>query len=182
MVVLTKGELSQSATRYAQGGVAAALDDADDSPELHLADTLAAGRRLCDVDAVRVLVDRGPRPRARAHRARRARSTPATATATSSLLAREGGHSVARVVHAGGDATGAEIERALVAAVERVDIEVREGWFALDLLVEDGRCRGRARARARRATPTVRAAPHVRRHGRRRPVLRGHDQPAAVDR
>src|SRR5205823_3864955 len=58
------------------------------------------------------------------------------------LLAREGGHSLARVVHAGGDATGAEIERALVAAVEAGTIEVREGWFAVDLLVDQGRCTG----------------------------------------
>src|SRR5262249_26505795 len=59
-------------------------------------------------------------------------------------LAREGGHSVARVVHAGGDATGAEIERALVDAVRTSDaIEVREGWFAIDLLVAPlGRCEG----------------------------------------
>ena len=60
-VVLTKGELSLSATRYAQGGVAAALAEPD-SVELHLADTLAAGAGLCDVEAVRVLVTEGPDP------------------------------------------------------------------------------------------------------------------------
>src|SRR5262249_59765448 len=59
VLVLTKGELSHSATRYAQGGVAAALEDPD-SPELHLADTLVAGAGLCDVDAVRTLVTEGP--------------------------------------------------------------------------------------------------------------------------
>src|SRR5205085_577067 len=58
--VLTKGELEQSATRWAQGGVAAVLGDDEDSTDLHLADTLAAGAGLCDVDAVRVLVDEGP--------------------------------------------------------------------------------------------------------------------------
>ncbi|HZU79771.1 MAG TPA: FAD-binding protein, partial [Acidimicrobiales bacterium] len=58
--VLTKGELEQSATRWAQGGVAAVLGGEDDSTDLHLADTLAAGAGLCDVDAVRVLVDEGP--------------------------------------------------------------------------------------------------------------------------
>src|SRR5437870_13780288 len=62
--VLTKGELGWSATRYAQGGVAAALDLADDSPELHGSDTLAAGGGLCDTDAVRVLANEGP-PRVR---------------------------------------------------------------------------------------------------------------------
>ena len=58
--VLTKGELEQSATRWAQGGVAAVLGDDEDSTDLHLADTLSAGAGLCDVDAVRVLVDEGP--------------------------------------------------------------------------------------------------------------------------
>src|SRR5205085_12608698 len=58
--VLTKGELEQSATRWAQGGVAAVLGDDEDSTDLPLADTLAAGAGMCDVDAVRVLVDAGP--------------------------------------------------------------------------------------------------------------------------
>jgi len=61
VLVLTKGELAHSATRYAQGGVAAAFEDgADDSPELHFSDTIAAGAGLCDPDAVRVLVTEGP--------------------------------------------------------------------------------------------------------------------------
>src|SRR6478609_1824847 len=58
--VLTKGELSQAATRWAQGGVAAVLGGDEDSTDLHLADTLSAGAGLCDPDAVRVLVDEGP--------------------------------------------------------------------------------------------------------------------------
>ena len=59
--VLTKGELAQTATRWAQGGVAAVLGAGDeDSTDLHLADTLRAGAGLCDADAVRVLVDEGP--------------------------------------------------------------------------------------------------------------------------
>ena len=58
--VLTKAELEQSATRWAQGGVAAVLSTDEDSPDLHLADTLSAGAGLCDVDAVRVLVEQGP--------------------------------------------------------------------------------------------------------------------------
>ena len=60
VTVLTKGELGWSATRYAQGGVAAALIADDDSPELHGSDTLAAGGGLCDTDAVRVLASEGP--------------------------------------------------------------------------------------------------------------------------
>src|SRR5689334_14329584 len=58
--VLTKGELHQTTTRWAQGGVAAVLGEDPDSTDLHLADTLSAGAGLCDVDAVRVLVDEGP--------------------------------------------------------------------------------------------------------------------------
>ena len=140
-VVLTKGELSLSATRYAQGGVAAALA-APDSAELHMADTLAAGAGLCDLEAVQVLVTEGP-DRVRELAALGARfDTEPGPDGDQLLLAREGGHSLARVVHAGGDATGAEIERALVAAVEQSDIEVREGWFAIELLLERGRCTG----------------------------------------
>ena len=68
--VLTKAELAQSTTRWAQGGVAAVVGGDEDSTDLHLADTLAAGAGLCDVDAVRVLVDEGPRPCRRADRPR----------------------------------------------------------------------------------------------------------------
>jgi L-aspartate oxidase len=141
VLVLTKGELSHSATRYAQGGVAAALA-APDSPDLHLEDTLRAGAGTCDVDAVRVLVTEGP-DRVRELAALGARfDVERGAEGDELLLAREGGHSLARVVHAGGDATGAEIERALVAAVQTSDIDVREKWFAIELLVERGRCTG----------------------------------------
>ena len=155
-VVLTKGELSLSATRYAQGGVAAALA-APDSSDLHLADTLAAGAGLCDVEAVQVLVTEGP-DRVRELAALGARfDTEPGPDGDRLLLAREGGHSLARVVHAGGDATGAEIERALVAAVEQSDIEVREGWFAIELLVERGRCTGVMALRPDREVEYVRA-------------------------
>jgi len=137
--VLTKGELPQSTTRWAQGGVAAVLHHDPDSTDLHLADTLAAGAGLCDADAVRVLVDEGP-----------ARVLELIALgamfdrdAEGRLeLAREGGHSLARVVHAGGAATGVEVERALVEAVQSSAAAVYEHHFALDLLVEGGRCVG----------------------------------------
>ncbi|MFN2607693.1 MAG: L-aspartate oxidase [Acidimicrobiales bacterium] len=137
--VLSKGELSQSATRWAQGGVAAALAGDADSTDLHLADTLAAGAGLCHPDAVRALVDEGPG---------RVNDLIALGAVfdrdpTGVLaLAREGGHSVPRVVHAGGAATGAEIERALVAAVRATAAAVMERWFAADLVVEGGQCRG----------------------------------------
>jgi L-aspartate oxidase len=137
--VLTKGELDQATTRWAQGGVAAVLGADPDSTDLHLADTLAAGAGLCDPDAVRVLVDEGPD---RVHElialgARFDRDAEGRLE-----LAREGGHSLARVVHAGGAATGVEIERALVEAVQGTAAAVLEHTFAVDLTVEGGRCTG----------------------------------------
>lgn len=137
--VLTKGELPQSTTRWAQGGVAAVLGGDPDSTDLHLADTLAAGAGLCDPEAVRVLVDEGP-----------ARVGDLIAMgamfdrdARGELeLAREGGHTLPRIVHAGGAATGAEVERALVVAVQRTMAALHEHAFALDFIVEAGRCRG----------------------------------------
>jgi L-aspartate oxidase len=135
--VLTKAELSQSATRWAQGGVAAVLGGDEDSTDLHLADTLAAGAGLCDPDAVRVLVDEGP---SRVNELIAMGAVFDRQPGGALALAREGGHSTARVVHAGGAATGAEVERALVDATRDSAAAVMEEWFALDLLVEGGRC------------------------------------------
>jgi L-aspartate oxidase len=137
--VLTKGELPQATTRWAQGGVAAVLHGDPDSTDLHLADTLAAGAGLCDADAVRVLVDEGP------HRVNELIALGAMFDRDAGgklLLAREGGHTLPRIVHAGGAATGAEVERALVDAVEATMAVIHEHAFALDLIVEAGRCRG----------------------------------------
>ena len=137
--VLTKGELAQATTRWAQGGVAAVLGGDPDSTDLHLADTLAAGAGLCDEDAVRVLVDEGP---ARVNELI-ALGAAFDRDATGELmLAREGGHSHARVVHAGGAATGVEVERALVVAVSETAAAIYEHTFALDLIVDSGRCGG----------------------------------------
>ena len=137
--VLSKAELAQSATRWAQGGVAAVLSSDEDSTDLHLADTLAVGAGLCDVDAVRVLVAEGP------SRVNELIALGAVFDRDHDgrlLLAREGGHSMPRVVHAGGAATGAEIERALVEAVKETATELYEDWFALDLLRSGDRCTG----------------------------------------
>ena len=138
--VVTKGTIAQTATGWAQGGVAAVLGDIpDDTEAQHETDTLKAGAGLCDEDAVRVLVHEGP-IRVReliALGAHFDRDPDGTLQ-----LAREGGHSHARVVHAGGAATGAEIERALVAATARTAAAVHEHVFARDLLVSEGRCRG----------------------------------------
>ncbi len=137
--VLSKAELDQATTRWAQGGVAAVLAGDPDSTDLHLADTLAAGAGLCDVDAVRVLVDEGP---TRVQELIALGAVFDLDAAGGLALAREGGHSVARVVHAGGAATGVEIERTLVEAVRATAASVMERWFAVDLIVEGGRCRG----------------------------------------
>jgi L-aspartate oxidase len=155
--VLTKGELSQSATRWAQGGVAAVLGGDEDSTDLHLADTLAAGAGLCDVDAARVLVDEGP---ARVSELIALGAVFDREAGGGLALAREGGHSEARVLHAGGAATGAEVERALVEAVASTAAAVLERWFALDLLVRDGRCVGVVALDAEGSRREVHA-PHV---------------------
>ena len=143
--VVSKGALSDSATQWAQGGVAAVLHhtEADvhpgDSLALHAADTLRAGVGLCDREAVEVLVSEGPA------RVRELAALGADFDRTEAgkwELAREGGHTAARVVHAGGAATGTEVERTLVGAARQTAALIWEGWFAKDLIVEGGRCRG----------------------------------------
>lgn len=137
--VLTKAELHQATTRWAQGGVAAVLGGDPDSTDLHLADTLGAGAGLCDLDAVRVLVDEGP---VRVNELIALGAMFDQDEGGQYLLAREGGHSHARILHAGGAATGVEVERALVEAVQKTAAVLLERTFALDLIVEGGRCAG----------------------------------------
>jgi len=139
VVVMTKRTLKDSATAYAQGGIAAALG-AGDSPDLHKSDTLAAGAALCDAAAVEVLVAEGP-DRVRELASAGARfDTDETGRFT---LGREAAHSRKRIVHAKGDQTGAEVARALIARVnDRKNIDVIEKARALDLIVEQGRCCG----------------------------------------
>ncbi len=131
VMVVTKDHLSAGSTQWAQGGIAAALGPGD-TPEQHLRDTLVAGAGVCDVDAVRALVTEGPE----AVRELVALGTEFDHTPAGELsLTREGGHLRDRIAHAGGDATGAEIQRALVAAVRAApDIEVTEHALALDLV------------------------------------------------
>ena len=138
VALLTKSALGESNTRYAQGGLAAAVG-ADDSPELHLADTLVAGAGLSDEPAVRALVEGAPD----AVRWLIGIGTAFDRDGDGYALGREGAHSRRRVLHAGGDATGAEIERALVARVRSdTKIEIHEYAFAYDLIVAGGRCVG----------------------------------------
>ena len=138
IVIITKADPNESNTEYAQGGIAAAIGK-QDSPELHVHDTMIAGDGLCDERAVRVLCSEGPRYTrelmewgARFNRA--ADGEPA--------LASEGAHSVRRVLHAA-DATGREIGRVLwdrIAGVAR--IRVLTNTLAVSAIVEDGRCVG----------------------------------------
>lgn len=137
--VLTKRTMHDSATAYAQGGIAAALG-AGDSPALHRIDTLAAGAALCDAAAVEVLVAEGPA------RVRELASAGARFDMDLSgrfSLGREAAHSRKRIVHAKGDQTGAEVARALIRRVgERSNIHLLERARALDLIVSNGRCCG----------------------------------------
>jgi L-aspartate oxidase len=134
VLLVTKDTLASGSTVWAQGGIAAALDPSD-SPAAHLQDTLVAGAGLCDPRAVEVLVTEGP-ARVRELVARGAVFDRGPDGSIS--LTREGGHHADRIVHAGGDATGAEVSRALVAQIEAVrndpGIEVIEHALVLDVL------------------------------------------------
>ncbi len=147
VVLFTKGQLGESNTRYAQGGLAVALG-ADDCPELHFQDTLAAGAGLCDEEAVRILVEQAPEAvrwliQMGVQFDRAQPDSSEHATPDGFLLGREAAHSRWRVLHAGGDATGAEIERALMTALRtRSSITLYEETFVNKLLVEEGRCVG----------------------------------------
>ena len=129
LLLVTKGALGESNTRYAQGGLAAAIGP-DDDPELHLADTIDAGAGLCDEAAVRTLVERGPA----AVDWLMAQGTHFDMEDQGLALGHEGAHSRHRVLHAGGDATGAEIERALVARIRaRDNTTILQHTTAIDL-------------------------------------------------
>jgi L-aspartate oxidase len=147
IALFTKGQLGESNTRYAQGGLAAALGPGD-SPELHFQDTLSAGAGHCDREAVRVLVEQAPAAvrwlmQMGVQFDRAQPGSDAHAAADGLLLGREAAHSRWRVLHAGGDATGAEIERALVTALaKRSSVALFEETFVSDLLVENRICRG----------------------------------------
>jgi L-aspartate oxidase len=134
VLLVTKGRVEEGSTRWAQGGIAAALAD-DDTPAEHLHDTLVAGAGLCDSEAVAALVTEGPD----AVRALIGLGAHFDLDSSGALaLTREGGHHRDRIAHAGGDATGAEVSRALVAAVALdPGIELIEGALVLDLLRDD---------------------------------------------
>ena len=138
VLILTKTEIRESNSRYAQGGIAAAIGETD-STELHFSDTLAAGAGLCDEEAVRVLVQEGPSEIERLI----GWGTGFDRHDGSIELAREGAHSRARVLHAHGDATGKEIVRALSSKVRTLgSAKVIPFAFVQQLIVKDGRVCG----------------------------------------
>ena len=131
VLLVTKARIDEGSTKWAQGGIAAALGPGD-TPDQHKKDTLAAGAGLCDIKAVDVLVSEGPE----AVRKLIAQGAVFDKSETGEIaLTREGGHLRNRILHAGGDATGAEVSRALLAAVRDDDgIEIIEHALAIDAL------------------------------------------------
>jgi L-aspartate oxidase len=158
VLLLTKRSLFDSATAWAQGGIAAALG-AGDSPELHKRDTLAASAALADAQAVTVLVTEGP---ARVRELHTAGADFDLEPTGEFKLGREAAHSTNRVVHAHGDQTGAEVARTLIEKVRQsASVRVLEKTRVLDFIVDragardGGRCCGVRASLAGRATEIV---------------------------
>src|SRR5512140_61465 len=134
VLVLAKKEVTESATQYAQGGIAAALSD-EDEIGLHLQDTLSAGDGLCNVDAAKILVEEGP---ARIEELI-AWGTEFDRSGSKLVFAREGAHSRNRVLHAHGDSTGREIGRALYLKASALkNVTFMEFELATGLCASDG--------------------------------------------
>ncbi len=138
VLLLTKGSVDECNSKHAQGGIAAAIG-ALDSADAHFRDTLAVGAGLCDADAVRVLVDEAADRIQDLIRL----GVPFDTVDGQIAMAREGGHSQARVIHSGGDATGARIEQTLSSlARSSPRITIFEDTLGAKVLVEDGCFRG----------------------------------------
>ena len=137
VTLVTKAELGESNTRYAQGGIAAVMFP-DDTVGAHIDDTLSAGAGLNSREAVEILCAEGPQ------RIRDLLALGVEFDRENGVLARgrEAAHSRPRILHAGGDATGAGIEEALVRAVRASSVRILEFTFVRDLLVDDGRVLG----------------------------------------
>lgn len=138
VTVLAKDQLDESASSYAQGGIAGVLDP-EDRFDWHVEDTLRAGGDLCDAEVVEMVVREAP------DRIREliGWGTQFDYELGELALGREGGHSRSRVAHAMGDATGREIIRAMIKWTSRLrNVQIREHTFSLDLLTHDGACRG----------------------------------------
>jgi len=137
VLVLTKGNIDDCNTKYAQGGIAVAMGK-DDSPELHFKDTVAAGDGLCDSEAARILTDEAADCTADLIKF----GVPFDTLDGEITLTREAAHSVPRVMHAGGDATGEHIEVTLSHQVRSTPIKVLENCLASEILVRNGKVIG----------------------------------------
>jgi L-aspartate oxidase len=146
VLILTKGSIDDCNTKYAQGGIAVAMDK-DDSPELHFRDTMAAGAGLSDAEAVRILTDEAADCIADLIKF----GVPFDTLNGEITLTREAAHSAPRIMHAGGDATGEHIEVTLSRQVRSTPIKVLENCLASEILVENGKA-SPSRAQARRVT------------------------------
>jgi len=137
VLVLTKSSIDECNTRYAQGGIAAPIGEGD-SPQLHLEDTLRAGAGLVDSEAARILTDEA------ADRIADLVSfgVPFDTLDGEITMGREGAHSLPRILHAGGDATGAHIELTLSSVAKLSRITILEHCLALTLRVADGAIEG----------------------------------------
>jgi L-aspartate oxidase len=133
VLILTKGSIDEANTKYAQGGIAAAIAP-DDSPELHLEDTLVAGAGLVDREAASILTTAGPDRIADLVRF----GVPFDSVDGAIELGNEGAHSRRRILHAGGDSTGAHIELTLSQVAQHSNITILEHSQARELVVEDG--------------------------------------------
>jgi L-aspartate oxidase len=137
VLILTKGSIDECNTRYAQGGIAAAVGP-DDSWELHLQDTLEAGAGLVDEEAARILVSEAADRISDLVRF----GVPFDSVDGEVALGREGAHSRPRILHAGGDATGAHIEISLSSLARMSRIAIKEYCQVEDILLEGGRAAG----------------------------------------
>ncbi len=137
VLILTKGNIDDCNTRYAQGGIAVAMGK-DDSPEFHFKDTMAAGDGLCDAEAVRILTDEAADCIADLIKF----GVPFDTLDGEITLTREAAHSVPRIMHAGGDATGEHIEVTLSRQVRSTPSKVLENCLASEILVQNGRVTG----------------------------------------
>ena len=137
VLIITKSGIEECNTRHAQGGIAAPIGT-NDSPELHIKDTLAAGKGLCDEEAVRILATEAPDRIADLVKF----GVPFDTLEGKIALTMEAAHSVPRILHAGGDATGEHIEVTLSKRVRASHIRVMENYLAIEILLENGRVKG----------------------------------------
>ncbi|MFC1847109.1 L-aspartate oxidase [Chloroflexota bacterium] len=137
VLLVTKGSINDCNTRFAQGGIAAAIGS-QDSLELHFMDTLAAGDGLCNAETVRILVDEAPDRIADLVNF----GVPFDTLDGEIDLALEAAHSVPRILHAGGDATGEHIETTLSQRAHSAGIEVLEHSLVVDIIKQNGRVSG----------------------------------------